>query len=147
MKPMASTCNIGAATDLASDCPKAFCISITGAWLCGGNQPAPVFATVASTSSISRSAKATARRLLEIKPDFSISRDARNAVWSANTVELDRLIDGLREAGVPAREARRRSEATLARIQGALVVSRGLGSTVHFKRVLKELPGTLLGDA
>ena len=53
----------------------------------------------------------------------------------------------LREAGVPAREATRRSEAAMVRVQGALIVSRGLGSTAPFRRVIQDLPRALLDEA
>lgn len=59
------------------------------------------------------------------------------------------LIDGLarlaREKGIPAREARQRAEDAVARIQGALVVSRGLDDPAVFRRTLKRLPRDLLG--
>ena len=59
------------------------------------------------------------------------------------------LIEGLallaRDKGVPAREAQQRAEDAVVRIQGALIVSRGLGDPAPFRRVLKHLPQTLLG--
>ena len=51
------------------------------------------------------------------------------------------------EDGVPADLARDRATDVVARIQGALIVSRGLGSTDHFHRVLEELPDTVLGGS
>ena len=60
-----------------------------------------------------------------------------------------RLIEGLallaREKGMLAREARQRAEDAVARIQGALVLSRALGDPEPFRRVLKQLPRDLLG--
>ena len=59
------------------------------------------------------------------------------------------LIKGLallaREKGIPAREAQRRAEDAVVRIQGALIVSRGIGDPAPFRRVLKELAQHLLG--
>lgn len=48
------------------------------------------------------------------------------------------------EAGVPAKEARRRAEDAVVRIEGALVVSAGTGDTGPFERTLAELGRTLL---
>lgn len=50
----------------------------------------------------------------------------------------------LREAGQSRGEARRRAEAAVVRLQGALIVSRGLGSTAPFRKVVRELPEELL---
>src|SRR5262249_43661472 len=57
---------------------------------------------------------------------------------------IDALTQTLKEAGFPKIEARRRAEDAVGRIQGALIVSRGLGDTQHFRRVLAELPAELL---
>ena len=59
---------------------------------------------------------------------------------------IDALTGTLTDAGVPRDEARRRAENAVGRIQGALVVSRGLQNTRHFKRVLAELPAELLSS-
>lgn len=48
-----------------------------------------------------------------------------------------------REAGVPAKEARRRAEDAVVRIEGALVVSAGTHDTGPFQRTLAELRRTL----
>jgi AcrR family transcriptional regulator len=60
-----------------------------------------------------------------------------------------KLIDSLarlaKEKGVPEREAQQRGEDAVVRIQGALIVSRGLGDPTPFRRVLKRLPTDLLG--
>ena len=77
-------------------------------------------------------------------------------VGEARTMFQDRLgtafrsmIDGLarlaREKGIPAREAQRRAEDAVARIQGSLILSRGLDDTAPFRRVLKAIPEQLLG--
>ncbi|WP_396614769.1 TetR/AcrR family transcriptional regulator [Lysobacter soli] len=59
------------------------------------------------------------------------------------------LINGLtllaREKGIPAREAQRRAEDAVVRIQGGLIISRGMGDPAPFRRVLKELAQHLLG--
>lgn len=51
-----------------------------------------------------------------------------------------------REAGLPVREAARRAEEAVVRIQGALILSRATGDTRPFQRVLAELPDLLTGD-
>ena len=48
-----------------------------------------------------------------------------------------------RAAGVDGREARRRAEDAVARLQGGLVVTRGLGKPAVFRRALAELPDQL----
>lgn len=58
--------------------------------------------------------------------------------------QLDALARVLVEAGVGRAEARRRAENALGRIQGALVLGRGLQDAGHFRRVLSELPDELL---
>lgn len=57
---------------------------------------------------------------------------------------IEALSQVLRVAGVPRELARRRAESAVGQIQGALVVSRGLGDEAHFERVLQELPRQLL---
>ncbi|NUO77021.1 MAG: TetR/AcrR family transcriptional regulator [Lysobacter sp.] len=58
------------------------------------------------------------------------------------------LIDGFarvaREKGVSAREAQRRAEDAVLRIQGALILSRGLDDPEPFRRMLSTLPQQLL---
>lgn len=75
--------------------------------------------------------------------------DARVLFQDRLSGAFQQLISGLallaREKGVPAREARRRAEDAVVRIQGALIVSRGLGDPAPFRRVIKELPQDLLG--
>lgn len=48
-----------------------------------------------------------------------------------------------RAAGVEGREARRRAEDAVARLQGSLVVTRGLAKPAVFRRALAELPEQL----
>lgn len=50
----------------------------------------------------------------------------------------------LREAGVSRGKARARAEDALARIEGSLVMARGLGETALFARTLRNLPRELL---
>jgi AcrR family transcriptional regulator len=62
--------------------------------------------------------------------------------FEAQLEALERLLV---ETGRSRAEARRRAENALGRIQGALVLGRGLRDGGHFARVLDELPGELLG--
>jgi AcrR family transcriptional regulator len=59
---------------------------------------------------------------------------------------IEALARTLRDAGLSKAVARRRAEDAVDRIQGSLVVSRGLRDARHFQRVLAELPGELLKD-
>ena len=59
---------------------------------------------------------------------------------------IDALREPLEDAGIPPPIARRRAEDAVVRLQGALVVSRGLGDTGAFRRLLKELPDQLLEE-
>jgi len=59
-------------------------------------------------------------------------------------VQIEGLDSVLRAAAIPPREARRRAEDAVMRIQGALIVSRGLGDPSHFRRVVAALPNELL---
>lgn len=58
------------------------------------------------------------------------------------------LVEGFaqlaKDKGVPAREAQRRAEDAVVRIQGALILSRGMDDVAPFRRVLKSLPRLLL---
>ncbi|GAB2623502.1 TetR/AcrR family transcriptional regulator [Novilysobacter erysipheiresistens] len=76
-------------------------------------------------------------------------------VGEARTLFQDRLgnsfrelVDGFarlaKEKGVPAREAKRRAEDAVVRIQGALILARGTDDVAPFRRVLKTLPQQLL---
>lgn len=75
--------------------------------------------------------------------------DANVVFHDQLSAAFHQLIEGLallaRDKGVPAREAQQRAEDAVVRIQGALIVSRGLGDPAPFRRVLKQLPQTLLG--
>lgn len=61
---------------------------------------------------------------------------------------FESLIDAFaalsREAGIPAREARRRAMRAAMSLQGSLVLSRGLQKTEPFKNFLAHLPEDLL---
>lgn len=65
-------------------------------------------------------------------------------VESSMRAWIDAIARVVREAGVSRQLARRRAEDAVARIQGALVVSRVIGDTAAFKRTLRDLPGTLV---
>lgn len=75
--------------------------------------------------------------------------DARVLFQDRLSAAFHQLIDGMallaREKGIPAREARQRAEDAVVRIQGALIVSRGVGDPAPFRRVIKQLPQSLLG--
>jgi TetR/AcrR family transcriptional regulator, lmrAB and yxaGH operons repressor len=51
----------------------------------------------------------------------------------------------VQEAGISKADAARRAEDAVIAIQGSLVVSRAMGNTAPFLRVMKEMPGKLLG--
>jgi len=51
------------------------------------------------------------------------------------------------EAGVPRRAARDRAEDAVLTIEGALVLSGGLGEPAPFRRALKRIPDALLATA
>ncbi len=80
--------------------------------------------------------------------DLLSQGDARDRFQSHVRAALERwssaIATVIEEAGMPADIARRRGEDTIIQIQGALVVSRGLGSTEPFSRTLSELPARLL---
>ena len=52
----------------------------------------------------------------------------------------------LRDAGVPEDQARARAEDAVVRIQGALIVARGMQTTEPFRRTLGRLPSDLLAS-
>jgi AcrR family transcriptional regulator len=68
----------------------------------------------------------------------------RAEVSAAFHAWLDALTGVLVEARVPREAARLRAEAAVERIQGALILSRGLGQPGRFKRLVAELPESLL---
>lgn len=75
--------------------------------------------------------------------------DARALFQDRLSASLRSLIDGFAQLarekeGVSAREARRRAEDAVVRIQGALIVSRGMEDPEPFRRALKTLPQHLL---
>jgi TetR/AcrR family transcriptional repressor of lmrAB and yxaGH operons len=57
---------------------------------------------------------------------------------------IEKFTQLSKEAGVPAKEARKRAEGAVAAIEGALVVSRAQASNREFKRSLESLAGRLL---
>ncbi len=68
------------------------------------------------------------------------------SIRAAMKLLLDALQNIAEGAGFTGKEAGIRAEQVLVEVQGALVVSRGLGSAAPFKRMLKRLPGILLGE-
>lgn len=56
---------------------------------------------------------------------------------------LDAFAEVAKESGLSAVQARTRAEEAILRIEGALVISRVLGNTASFDRVLKGLPELL----
>jgi AcrR family transcriptional regulator len=54
------------------------------------------------------------------------------------------IADTLTEAGLPRAEAGRRAEDAVMRIEGALILSAGLGSPAPFRTLLRDLPEALL---
>ncbi len=70
----------------------------------------------------------------------------RNHVRASMTAWVTALAEVVREVGVPPRDARRRAQDAIARIQGTLVLSRATGDASPFQRTLRELPEKLLGD-
>lgn len=65
-------------------------------------------------------------------------------VRGALTRWSDAVARVLEEAGLPSGLAGERGEDCVIQVQGALVVSRGLGTTKPFSRTLSELPARLL---
>jgi len=65
----------------------------------------------------------------------------------AFTAWIDALSATIKDAGIPARTARRRAEDAVMRLQGALVVTRGMKDTGVFRRLMAELPGQLLEES
>ena len=56
---------------------------------------------------------------------------------------IDALTSIVVEVGQPEPVARERAQNAVARVQGALVLARGLGDTTVFKRTIEELPRDL----
>jgi len=59
---------------------------------------------------------------------------------------IDALSATIRDAGIPARTARHRAEDAVMRLQGALVVTRGMQDPRLFRRMLAEVPDVLLEE-
>ena len=57
---------------------------------------------------------------------------------------IDALTSVVEETGRPEPVARERARNAVARVQGALVLARGLGDTAVFKRTIEDLPRDLL---
>jgi AcrR family transcriptional regulator len=57
---------------------------------------------------------------------------------------IDALASVLEEAGQPQQSARERAQDAVARIQGALILARGLNDTTVFERTVAHLPRELL---
>ncbi|MGE0709690.1 MAG: TetR/AcrR family transcriptional regulator [Planctomycetota bacterium] len=57
---------------------------------------------------------------------------------------IDAVAETVRAAGIPAKEARRRAEDAVIRVQGALVLTRGLDDPRLFVRTVRALPDELL---
>nr|WP_295375318.1 TetR/AcrR family transcriptional regulator [uncultured Sphingosinicella sp.] len=57
---------------------------------------------------------------------------------------IDALSSVIEDAGQPEAVARERAQNAVARIQGALVLARGLGETAVFERTVEDLPRDLL---
>ena len=60
---------------------------------------------------------------------------------------VEALSMAIEDADVPRQIARRRAEDAIARLQGALVVARGMRDPEFFQRMLAELPGELLAES
>ena len=58
---------------------------------------------------------------------------------------IDAFTAVVAEAGRPEPVARERAQNAVARVQGALVLARGLGDTAVFERTIADLPRDLLG--
>jgi hypothetical protein len=75
----------------------------------------------------------------------SVDRACFRAPLRATFEGLIGVLEGIvRGAGVSPKAARRRAEGAVVRIEGALVVSSGLGDAGVFRRTLEELRSTLL---
>lgn len=73
-------------------------------------------------------------------------RFARELDWAFHA-QIGALAALGRDAGIPRKEARRRAENAIGRIQGALILARGLRDVGHFGRVLREVQDELLAPA
>ncbi len=68
-----------------------------------------------------------------------------NRIKQALSRWIDAIAAVLQEMGLDKEEARDRAEETILRIQGALVMARGLDSTRPFQRTMKAVKSELLG--
>ncbi len=60
---------------------------------------------------------------------------------------IDQIADVLMEAGLSRKRARRRARDFLIRIQGAIVISRALGTVKPYRQTIKHASKALLADA
>ncbi|MBD2001085.1 TetR/AcrR family transcriptional regulator [Leptolyngbya sp. FACHB-671] len=67
-----------------------------------------------------------------------------NQIKSALSQWIEAIAAVLKEAGLEAHSARHRAEDAVLRIQGALVLARGLDDTTPFQRLMKTLAAELL---
>jgi AcrR family transcriptional regulator len=73
------------------------------------------------------------------------NEDIREHVRASMTAWIAALAVVVEEVGVASEEAHDRAQDAVARIQGALVVSRATGEARSFQRTLQNLPTALLG--
>lgn len=71
------------------------------------------------------------------------TQELKSALKGAMEAWIDAFTGICRESGFPPAAARNRAEEAILRFEGALVVSRVLGDTASFERVLKLLPDLL----
>jgi len=81
--------------------------------------------------------------MLETLSIGAVDERVRAGVGGAFQRWIAALTAVLVEAGLPRAEAKRRAEDFVVRVEGALVVSRGLEAERLFTRVLKSIPGLL----
>lgn len=67
-----------------------------------------------------------------------------NRIKQALSRWIEAIATVLQEAGLDARQAHERAEEAVLRIQGALILSRGLNSTAPFQRTIDTLKNDLL---
>ena len=85
--------------------------------------------------------------LVEIFSIAATPEPVRQRLRAGVAAWIDALTTTLSDGGLDAREAARRAEDTVIRVQGALVVSRALDDRRHFTDLVNRLPDQLLGPA
>lgn len=76
---------------------------------------------------------------------FGSARDLFQAEIKAALIRwIDAIGSTLSDAGIPRAQARERAEDAVTRVQGALVMARGLNTTRGFERLMRALPDELL---